>query len=240
LNEEHDIYKKLARHIDQMPVAFPATESGVEIRILKYLFTPEEAEIALHLSALPEPADKIYKRLKKTGISKDKLEKTLDGMVAKGSIMGGRFFKSKGEKKYYSKALLAVGMYELQVNKLTKEFVDNMSQYIEEGFAEAFITPKTSQLKTIPIKSSCMPEHNIATYDDIKHLVMKTEGKIAVFNCVCRQEKIVLGTPCKQTDRNEICLGFNEAADYVIERRNASRYLNKMRKTVSFSSPKTL
>jgi NAD-dependent dihydropyrimidine dehydrogenase PreA subunit len=227
LDREYDIYRKLAQHIDQMPVAFPPTESGVELRILKHLFTPEEAEIALHLSALPETADKIYRRIKKAGISgitKDKLEKLLEGLVAKGCILGGKFFKSKGGgEKFYSKVSLAVGMYELQVNRLTREFVGYMGQYIDEGFAEAFITPKTSQLKTIPIKSSFMPEHNIATYDDIKQLVMKTEGKIAVFNCVCRQENIILDNTCKQTDRKEICLAFNEAADYVIEQLEGRR-----------------
>jgi hypothetical protein len=58
------LYRRLQQHLDRMPVGFPATESGVEIRILQRLFTPEEAEIALELSAIPETAAIIYKRLK--------------------------------------------------------------------------------------------------------------------------------------------------------------------------------
>ena len=38
-----ELYRKLQQHLDRMPVGFPATESGVEIRILRQLFTPEEA-----------------------------------------------------------------------------------------------------------------------------------------------------------------------------------------------------
>jgi len=209
LDTKNDVYKKLALHLDQMPIAFPSTESEVELRILRHFFTPEEAEIALYLSAMPESADKIYRRIKKTGISRETLEQTLDGLVSKGSILGGKLFQDKGKKKYYSKAHLAVGMYEFQVNRLTRKLVDDMGQYTDEAYAEAFITPRTSQLKTIPIESSFTPEHNVATYDDIRQLVMETAGKIAVYNCVCKQENIILGKACKKTERQEICIGFN-------------------------------
>ena len=57
-----DVYRRLQKHIDNMPVGFPATESGVELRLLEHLFSPEEAEMALHLSALPESLDKIFSR----------------------------------------------------------------------------------------------------------------------------------------------------------------------------------
>ena len=38
-----DVYQNLARHLDNLPAGFPATKSGVEIRILKRLFTPERS-----------------------------------------------------------------------------------------------------------------------------------------------------------------------------------------------------
>ena len=47
---ESNIYRELQQHLDTFPVGFPTTKSGVEIRILKQLFTPEEAKIALHLN----------------------------------------------------------------------------------------------------------------------------------------------------------------------------------------------
>jgi hypothetical protein len=136
-----------------MPIAYPKTDSGVELRILKHLFTPDETEIALNLSALTESADKIYKRAKKNGISREKVEKILNGLVENGFIAGGKLLKAKGEEKYYIKAPLAIGMYEFQVNRLTEEFCEDMKQYENECFAEAFITPKTSQMKTIPSKA---------------------------------------------------------------------------------------
>ena len=63
---ETNIYRLLQRHLDYMPVPFPETESGVEIRLLKRLFTEKEAALALCLNAIPEPVGKIFKRWKKT------------------------------------------------------------------------------------------------------------------------------------------------------------------------------
>ncbi len=60
-----DIYHKLAKFLDSLPGGFPSTESGVEIRILKKLFTPEEAELAMKLSLLPEDIGTVAKRAKK-------------------------------------------------------------------------------------------------------------------------------------------------------------------------------
>ena len=51
---ERDVYKKLAQHLDNLPGGFPPTETGVELRILRRLFTPEEAELAVHLNLIAE------------------------------------------------------------------------------------------------------------------------------------------------------------------------------------------
>ena len=53
-----DLYLKLRKHLDDLPGGYPATETGVELRILKRMFTPEEAELAATMRITPEsPAD---------------------------------------------------------------------------------------------------------------------------------------------------------------------------------------
>ena len=47
------IYKQLARELDKIPEGYPETGSGVELKILARLFTPEQAELACHLSLKP-------------------------------------------------------------------------------------------------------------------------------------------------------------------------------------------
>jgi hypothetical protein len=59
---EKDIYQKLSQHLDNLPGGFPPTETGVELRILHRLFTPEEAELALHLTLIPEEPRVIARR----------------------------------------------------------------------------------------------------------------------------------------------------------------------------------
>ena len=70
-----DIYQKLAHHLDDLPGGFPSTESGVELRILRRLFTPDQAELALHLTLLPEQARVIAYRAK---IPHQEAERRLD------------------------------------------------------------------------------------------------------------------------------------------------------------------
>ena len=40
-----EIYHKLARVLDTLPNGFPTTESGVEIKLLKRIFSPELADL---------------------------------------------------------------------------------------------------------------------------------------------------------------------------------------------------
>ena len=142
MKSNNDVYRQLQRHIDNSPIPFPESESGYDIKLLKHFFTPEEAKIALELSALPEPVTLIHKRLKNTGISLSDLETILDKMVEKGSILGGKLFESKGKGKLYSKAPLAVGMYELQAGRLTKELEKTFKAIWMKSFIKPFIAKK--------------------------------------------------------------------------------------------------
>jgi len=90
MDTESRIYLDLQKHLDRLPISYPATESGVEIRILKYLFPPEEAKIATQLSMIPEPLKRIYKRAKKSGMSIEELQQLLDQMVYKGTILANQ------------------------------------------------------------------------------------------------------------------------------------------------------
>ncbi|MFC1662169.1 ATP-binding protein [Gemmatimonadota bacterium] len=207
-----NVYRRLQNHLDNMPVGFPATESGVELRLLQHLFTPDEAEIALHLSALPEPLDKIHARARKSGLDRRGLKKVLDGLARRGVVRRTRV----DGRPHYSKLMLAVGMFEYQVNRLTRDFHSDMLQYMEEGFREAFHTKNTSQMRTIPINEEVIPERWIGTYDGARRLVRESAGPFAVINCVCRQGMDLLEQPCRQTDIRETCLLLGDAARMAI------------------------
>jgi len=61
---DNQIYRQLQIQLDKYPIGYPATQSGVEIDILKYFFTQLQAKIALCLTLRSIPVAKIRKRLK--------------------------------------------------------------------------------------------------------------------------------------------------------------------------------
>jgi Pyruvate/2-oxoacid:ferredoxin oxidoreductase delta subunit len=207
--DEGDVYRRLQEHLDALPIAFPATESGVELRILKRLFTEEEAEVALGLSAVPEPVETIRRRV--GGRAEDDLERVLDRMVEKGAIFGGRAL-ARGGKKRYSRAPLAIGIYEAQVDRLTREMQQDFEQYTREAFATALLGVKTRQMRTIPVSARFVPDRLVGRYDDARSLIAEGAGPWATRNCVCRQGRDLLGEPCRQTSARRVCLMIGAVA----------------------------
>lgn len=215
-----EIYRQLQQHLEKMPIGIPPVKSGAGIRLLKTLYTPEEAEIAMYLrfgwERDLEPLETIYERAKENRFSLNELEERLDEMVKKGLIM----YNKVNSKKYYGNALLMVGIFEFQVNKLKPEFIKDFHQYFTEGWLPEAIKLKASQLRTIPVEESIDVDKNISRYDDLKQLLETTNGPYSVANCVCRQVKDMEGEPCKVTSRRELCLQFGFAAKMFIETGN--------------------
>ncbi len=119
-----DIYKKLAKFLDDLPGGFPSTESGVEIRILKKLFTPEEAELATKLSLIPEEAAAIAKRAKK---EKKATADLLEKMSRKGLLYRT---EKEGRPFLYMATHYVIGIWEYHVNDLNPELIRDMEEYI--------------------------------------------------------------------------------------------------------------
>ena len=58
-----NVYSKLREFMDTLPSGFPETPTGVEIKILKKLFTPEQADLVMRLTKDPEEGSRIAKRI---------------------------------------------------------------------------------------------------------------------------------------------------------------------------------
>ncbi len=197
-----EVYQNLQKHLDQFPIGYPATKSGVEIRVLKHLFNPEEAEIAINLKWEYEILENIHKTIK-TQNSLSQLEEALDVMVSKGLIN----FKKEGDKKYYAILPLVVGIYEYQINKLTNEFIEDFELYKDNEFALEIISTNNLQVRIIPLEQSLTPENQVASYDEIRKIIENTEeDSIGLANCICRQSKDLQGEPCSKISERELCL----------------------------------
>ncbi len=212
MDHTQTVYRELQQHLDKLPVGFPQTDSGVEIQILKLLFTPEEAQIAQKLGLIPDTLRTVYRRAKDIIDSKEELRVLLNSLVEKGAIFG----KKKGKRVYYANAMFIIGVYEFQVPRLTSEFMDLMHQYIDEAFAEEFLKTGIHQLRTIPIEKSLPVESPIYKYDDVIRLVKNAKGPFGVAECICRIGNDLLNQHCTQTDLRESCLVFRQTARYYI------------------------
>ena len=204
---EDAIYRQLQQHLDRMPVGFPATSSGVEIRILRQLFSPEEARIALCLSMLPEPVPAIHRRLE-PGMDRNALAQALEEMAFRGLI---QVVKS-GPEPHYGRLPFVVGIYEGQVDRMTPQLARDLVEYFDIALGHAVRPKKTPQLRTVPVNQAIAPERGVAQFDDIRELIRASEGPFGVMNCICRQAKDLAGDPCRQTAVRENCLTLGSAA----------------------------
>lgn len=198
-----------------MSIAFPATRTGVELRLLKHLFSPVEAKIALAMSSRPEPVEKIRRRLKGIPITPEALRAALDTMARKGAIVGGRGTRGGKPVPAFGMTPLVVGMFELQVDRLTKEFVEDIHAYQDEAFPNPILTRKTSQMRTVPINARVGEPGAVGRYDDIRGHIRETNGPFGVMNCICRQAQNLLGHTCTSSETNETCLSIGRSAVYL-------------------------
>ncbi len=216
MTESEDVYRTLQQHMDQFPVRFPKRKGGAEIRLLKRLFTPKEAEIATKLRFTPYPSetvDDIYPRLEETGMTKQDLEETLDVMAKKGIIS----YHREGDTKHYGNAPWVIGIYEFQVDKLTPELVAEIRNFYSSPPTEEIQKTGISQMRTIPVGQSIRREDSVANYDNIQQLIEQSNGPFVVVNCICRQEKDIAGDSCKATDRRELCFGVGRFSQAYID-----------------------
>ncbi len=213
MEQDNQPYIKLQKHLDSQAVGFPATRSGAEIKILKHIFTPQEAEIACYLDFKFEALETILGRAGHLVDSAEELEKHLENILQKGGIES----KIENGRKHYCNAPLVVGMYEFQVNRLTPEFIEAFGDYTsDKKYGIEFLSTKLPMMRTIPVAKSIHPQHNVGTYDEVRELLKNAEAPFAIQECICRKKKSLLGHTCKITDRKDTCLSMGSMAQTAI------------------------
>jgi Na+-translocating ferredoxin:NAD+ oxidoreductase subunit B len=202
-----DVYERLAAHLDELPGGFARTESGVELRILRRLFVPDEAEIAVHLTVIPEEARVVARRAR---VPVPQAAAHLDAMDRKGLVLCTR--DTHGPPRYMAMQFV-VGFWEAQVNRLSRELVEDVLEY-EPAVIQPEHWRKAPQMRTIPVRKSIHVTNEVMPYELGERLV-REHTSLAVANCVCRQAMRTLGQGCEKPE--ESCLALGTAADYVAE-----------------------
>lgn len=200
-------YPKLREFLDQFPLGFPETPSGIEIEILKRLFTEEEAKIAVLLTPLPEEASEIAGR---TGLDRKVLEERLESMSKRGLIFRIR----RDGKVLYNAAPFMIGLYEYSVKKMDEALARLCKEYYETAYMEEMGASNVPGFKVIPIEKNIAAGVVLLPFHRLKEDI-KGARRIAVTDCVCRKEARLTGDGCDYP--SETCLSFGVAAEYYIE-----------------------
>lgn len=210
-----NVYEQLRERLDDMAVGFPATESGVEMRILKKIFTEAQAELFVKLRPIPESPQDIAQRLR---MDADALADRLEEMAKKGLLFRVR----KGESVRYAAVPYVVGIFEYQLNHMDAEFARDHEEYFETAFGKSIQGFQTPVLRTVPIDRELVAEYPVAPFEDVLE-ILENQKTIAVSPCVCRTTKDLVGEPCDKPLGN--CFSFGSHAAYYVEN-GMGRYIS--------------
>jgi electron transport complex protein RnfB len=178
------IYESLANALNRLPNGYPRTDSGVEILILKKIFTAEEAALAALLGREPESSDSIAAR---AGLSPREARHALMRMAKRGLVWAGR----NEQGPAFRLAPFVVGIYEAQLETIDHELAHLFEDYMAQGGAKGIMGPLPSLHRVVPAHGSVKTEW-ILPYDEVRALLL--EAKVfSVRDCICRREQDLLG-----------------------------------------------
>ncbi|MFC1848069.1 4Fe-4S binding protein [Chloroflexota bacterium] len=202
------IYRQLAKRLDTVPNGFPVTDSGVELKLLAKLYTPEEAGLAVKLRLTAESVEQIAAR---TGSNPRGLEATLSSMAERGLILE----KRRNEGVTYALVPFVVGIYELQLEFMDEEMARLFEDYYREGFHELLRMNPPVQ-RVIPVEQNVPGDVEVMPYELASKLLGEAQSW-GVMDCICRKQKKLIGEPCDHPI--DVCMIFARRPDAFNESR---------------------
>lgn len=203
-----NIYRQLQQRLDFYSMGFPATESGIELKILKYLFSEDDAKMFLSLSHKLEMTSSIASSLNQP---LEKVAVHLDDMAERGLL----FRLKKADSVKYAAIPFVHGLFEFQVKNLKRDFAEMVKQYFEEAFDKTLQEGAEYFLRTIPVNQSIDVTYNVANYDDAVE-ILKSKSRIVITDCICRKNEAMVDNGCGKT--MEACFMFGSMGQYYLDR----------------------
>jgi len=213
-------YEKLAKVLDTIPNGFPPADDGSHLKILEWIFEPEEAELASQLKLTGETLDQVSARLNRP---KEELERMLNLMHEKGQISSW-MSKSAGAKKY---GLLpwAVGIYEEQLNRMDAELAQLLERYFQnEGGFKRVVATEPVIFQVVPVNQAVTTELEIHNFQQAEKLI-ESAVSWGVRDCVCRKQKSLIDEGCDYP--LSVCLSFAPNKENAFDDDEMTRAITK-------------
>ncbi|MBE9544193.1 MAG: 4Fe-4S binding protein [Proteobacteria bacterium] len=215
--ENNQLYENLAKHLDQGIVGAPTSHALLDI--LRILFPPEEARVALKLTMQNQTLSELMVSFPDFG---DSLEEVLNRMAGQGTVFTSQ--RPGAERKY---ALLpsVVGWAETpfwagKETERTRKLAPLWLKYREEAFGAELSRGDMPVVRVLPVSKQLRESSEILPYNALETMV-EAQSFCAVAHCPCRQMHAQVGDVCDHSLEN--CLHFGSMGRYMVEQGLARR-----------------
>jgi ferredoxin len=219
------LYRQLQQRLDRMPTGAPDTDALR--RILRLLFSPEEAELAAHLPSLVS----VSALARQLGRDEDDLQATLTTMAERGLVVD---LERHGER-WVALAPVVIGFFEFTfmrvrddapMEELAHLFDDYLFTDPEHTFAHAVFRGSV-QIGRSMVREEALPDALPTEVLDWERAtrVVGDADTVAVSLCPCRHHAQLLGQGCDAPLRT--CLSFGGAAEALIRAGISERVSNQ-------------
>jgi Pyruvate/2-oxoacid:ferredoxin oxidoreductase delta subunit len=209
-----DVYERLQERFASHPLGAPPNAKF--LKILRILFTEEEAELATHIGFSPARSSDIAEA---AGLSEEHVVKLCEGMADKAVVYG---FQVRDQHRY---CLLptAPGLFEfpLMLRDLPAKGVldrDRLGQlweeYYHDGWGHELSSSTTPPARVLPIGESIQSDLWVFPFEEAARYIRKARF-IGLSDCPCRTSKPSCDAPV------DVCLTFNYTAKFLSERQAA-------------------
>jgi ferredoxin len=194
------VFEQLADALNGLPNGFPRTPAKTEIRILKKIFSPEEAALACRLTGSFEPISGIAKRI---GLPAGQIRKPLINLVRRGVV----WLDKVDGKPHFRLAPFIVGIYEAQLALMDHELAHLVEDYMANGGAAGMMSPQPALHRVLPARGAVKTEA-VLPYDDVRKILLNAKT-FQVRDCICRAQQDALGSRECDFPLN-MCLSFSD------------------------------
>jgi ferredoxin len=193
-----DAYVRLAEVLDKIPNSFLQIEDGTHLRILEWIFTPEEAELASNMRLRGETIEEMAARLERDA---DNLEPLLETMAEKGQI---RAWNSSTGRRYCLIPYV-VGIYEEQLDRMDSEFAQLADDLLLKSKGGELFGTEPAIFQVLPVNQAIDTELEVFPYE-IAEQIVENSKSWGMRECICKKQQALLDNPCKYP--TSVCLTF--------------------------------
>lgn len=194
-----EIFSSLADALDRLPNGFPRTSSNVELKLLRKIFSPEDAALAALLTGNYETVEQVASR---AGSPAEEVSKQLFKMAKRGMV----WIEKQEGKVHFRLAPFVVGVYEASLELMDHELAHLTEEYFASGGVAGIMGVEPALHRVVPAQTAIKTEW-VLPYDDVRAILLKSKT-FNVRDCICRVQQAQLGDPCDFPVN--MCLNFSE------------------------------